>query len=143
MQYKSKISQALYSSPKTAQVPPLAPLTTKTHTTTGTFRYERAFGVRSLAPSAKDDPMPIDATMWLASCTKFMTTIAVMQCVERGLLKLDEDVTGILHELKGIKILTGFEAGKDGEDVPVLVESKEVMTLRYEISLTLREKTLT
>jgi CubicO group peptidase (beta-lactamase class C family) len=55
--------------------------------------------------------MPIDATMWLASCTKLIGTIAAMQCVERGQLKLDEDVTTILPELKGIQILKGFEKG--------------------------------
>lgn len=90
----------------------------------GKFRYGKAFGVRSL----KDlTPMPIDATMWLASCTKFMTTIAAMQCVEKGLLNLDTDVVGILPELKGREILKGFdEAGK-----PILIPNTKAITLRH------------
>lgn len=54
-----------------------------------------------------------------------------MQCVEKGLLKLDEDVTPILPELKGIKILKGFEEGPDGKDKPILVENTKTITLRH------------
>ena len=71
--------------------------------------------------------MKTDATMWLASCTKFITTIAAMQCVEKGLLSLDGDVTGILPELKGREILKGFE---DGTQKPILVPSTKKITLR-------------
>lgn len=80
---------------------------------------------------SKPDPMPIDATMWLASCTKLLTVVAVMQCVEKGQLKLDDDVTPILPELKGIKILKGFEQGPDGSDIPILVENTKTITLRH------------
>lgn len=97
----------------------------------GTFRYEKAFGNRSLKDPSKPDPMAIDATMWLASCTKLPATVATMQCVEKGLLKLDEDVTPILPELKGIKILKGFEEGPDGKDKPILVENTKTITLRH------------
>jgi CubicO group peptidase (beta-lactamase class C family) len=65
--------------------------------------------------------------MWLASCTKFMTTIAAMQCVERGLLSLDGDVTDILPELKGRQILKGFE---EGTQKPILVPNTKKITLR-------------
>lgn len=71
--------------------------------------------------------MKTDATMWLASCTKFITTIAAMQCVEKGLLSLDGDVTGILPELKGREILKGFE---EGTQKPILVPSTKKITLR-------------
>lgn len=65
--------------------------------------------------------------MWIASCTKLMTCIAVMQCVERGLLDLDEDVTRILPEVKAMDLLTGFdpETGK-----PLLQKPTKTMTLR-------------
>lgn len=55
-----------------------------------------------------------------------MTSIAAMQCVERGLITLDEDVRPILHELKDIDILCGV---KDG----VLESRKNTVpiTLRY------------
>ena len=65
--------------------------------------------------------------MWIASCTKLMTCIAVMQCVERSLLDLDADVTSVLHELKGLELLTGFdpETGK-----PLLRKPNKAITLR-------------
>lgn len=71
--------------------------------------------------------MKIDAAMWLASCTKFMTTIAAMQCVEKGLFGLDDDVTGILPELKGREILKGFE---EGTQKPILIPNTKKITLR-------------
>ena len=70
------------------------------------------------------------AKMWLASCTKFFTTVAVMQCVEKGLLKLDEDVTSILPELKKMEILKGFE---EDTQKPILVPSTKEITLRSEM----------
>ena len=55
-----------------------------------------------------------------------MTTICAMQCVERGQLALDEDVTQLLPELKGLQILRGF----DDEDQPILEENNNPITLR-------------
>jgi CubicO group peptidase (beta-lactamase class C family) len=71
--------------------------------------------------------MPIDGAMWLASCTKIMTVVAVMQCVEKSLLNLDDDVATILPELKGREILKGFE---EGTGKPILVPSTKRITLR-------------
>lgn len=59
-----------------------------------------------------------------------MTSIAVMQCVEKGLLNLDADVSNVLHEFEDIEILTGF----DGNGNPILVKSKTKVTLRWERS---------
>lgn len=71
-------------------------------------------------------PLTPDTTMWIASCTKLMTAIASLQCVERGLLNLDEDVTSILPEWKNPKILVGFEdSGK-----PILKDAENKITLR-------------
>ena len=56
-----------------------------------------------------------------------MTTIAVMQCVEKGLLSLDMDVTSILPELKGREILKGFE---ERTEKPILVPNTKKITLR-------------
>lgn len=65
--------------------------------------------------------------MWVASCTKLMTSISIMQCVERGQLKLDEDVYAVLPELKDLEILTGFDkaSGK-----PMLKKTTKPITLR-------------
>jgi len=54
--------------------------------------------------------MGLDATFILASCTKLMTTIAALQCVERGQIGLDDPVSVILPELKEKEIITGFNA---------------------------------
>lgn len=41
----------------------------------------------------------MDSGFWGFSCTKLLTTVAVLQCVDRGLIKLDDAVAPILPEL--------------------------------------------
>lgn len=72
-------------------------------------------------------PLTPDTTMWIASCTKLMTAIASMQCVERGLLNLDDDVSSILPEWKNPQIFVGFE---DDSGKPILKDAKNKLTLR-------------
>ncbi|KAK5048593.1 hypothetical protein LTR84_005684 [Exophiala bonariae] len=86
------------------------------------FRFQKAFG-----RSSPDKLLTLDSTFRIASCSKLITSIAVMQCVEQGLVKLDEDVSPILHELKGIQILEGFNS-VSGD--PVLRRSDANITLR-------------
>jgi CubicO group peptidase (beta-lactamase class C family) len=66
--------------------------------------------------------------MWIASCSKLVTTIAALQCVERGLFTLDDPtaVDRLLPEWKDPEILTGFT--EDGK--PILQPAKEKITLR-------------
>src|SRR5579872_6047425 len=45
----------------------------------------------------------------IASMTKPVTTVAALQLVERGTVKLDEPVSKWLPELDGLKVLEGFE----------------------------------
>ncbi|OKL59538.1 hypothetical protein UA08_04991 [Talaromyces atroroseus] len=73
----------------------------------GTFNYSNVFGARSLE-HPRSEPLSVDATMWIASCTKLFTSIAILQCVERGLFTLDEDVRHVLTELNDIDVLTGI-----------------------------------
>lgn len=65
--------------------------------------------------------------MYIASCTKLMTSIAAMQCVECGLVNLDTNVAETLPELAAQDILIGFdeETGK-----PIINEKKNAITLR-------------
>jgi len=70
----------------------------------GKLRYAKAFGKKN-----PEEPMDLNATFIFASITKLMTSIAALQCVERGLISLDDDLTTIVSELKDLKILTGFE----------------------------------
>lgn len=90
----------------------------------GTFNYAKAFGPKSLAEGSK--PMPKDAVFVLASMTKLMTTIAALQVVERGLVKLDDDLASHLPELAAVPILTGFDS--DGK--PTLKKRENAITLR-------------
>jgi CubicO group peptidase (beta-lactamase class C family) len=54
-----------------------------------------------------------------------MTTIAAMQCVERGQISLDDQIASVLPEFKDPDILTGFEDG------PIFKKAKTKITLRY------------
>jgi CubicO group peptidase (beta-lactamase class C family) len=56
-----------------------------------------------------------------------MTAIAALQCVEKGLLNLDDDVTSILDEWKEPQILTGFE---DVTGEPIFKKATKTITLR-------------
>jgi CubicO group peptidase (beta-lactamase class C family) len=71
--------------------------------------------------------MTVDTTMWIASCTKLMTTIAVLQCVEKGLLDLDEHVGRFLPELADPDLLYGFDE-ETGE--LLLTKAKNKITMR-------------
>jgi CubicO group peptidase (beta-lactamase class C family) len=70
----------------------------------------------------------IDTVVWLASCSKLVTAIAALQCVERGLFTLDDaaDVDRLLPEWKDLDVLTGFSE----DQKPLLQPAKEKITLR-------------
>lgn len=66
--------------------------------------------------------------MWLASVTKLLTTVAALQCVEKGLFELDEPISRILPAWTHPDILTGFD---DGTGEPVLRKATKPVTLRH------------
>lgn len=82
-----------------------------------------AAGVRGLA-----DPTPMDADtqVWIASCTKAITSAAALQLVERGALDLDEPLGGRVPALAAPRVLEGFDA--DG--TPRLRAARKPITLR-------------
>ncbi|OJJ89520.1 serine hydrolase domain-containing protein [Aspergillus glaucus CBS 516.65] len=71
----------------------------------------------------RPEPMKLDSIFWLASCTKMITSIACMQVIERGLLKLDdvELVEKLSPELKAVQVL---------QDDGTLVPKERGITLR-------------
>ncbi|KAB2579326.1 Acyltransferase LovD [Lasiodiplodia theobromae] len=75
----------------------------------GSFKYERVFGKRSLLEGGDQGPLDADAVMWVASCTKLMTSVAAMQCVERGQLSLEAPVYDLLPELRDLEILESID----------------------------------
>lgn len=70
--------------------------------------------------------MQVDTPCRLASATKLLTTIMALQCVERGLVRLDETVDRLLPDLSAMKVLEGFDAA--GE--PKMRERKGKITLK-------------
>jgi CubicO group peptidase (beta-lactamase class C family) len=89
----------------------------------GEFQYQKAFGFKE-----HNIPMTLESTFILASCTKLMTAIAALQCVERNQIGLDDDVSVVLTELKEPDILTGFE---ETTDKPILKKAHVKITLRW------------
>jgi CubicO group peptidase (beta-lactamase class C family) len=72
-----------------------------------------------------------DTVCWIASCTKIMTTVAVMQCVERGILNLDDDVSKThLPEFKDAEVLIRMEDDGKGGTRPLLKRATRKVTLR-------------
>ena len=56
--------------------------------------YEGAFGERVLGGG---QPMTTDTVGWIASMTKAITSVAAVQCVERGKLTLDTPASAIVN----------------------------------------------
>lgn len=62
----------------------------------------------------------------MASMTKLMTAVAVLQCVEQGKLDLDKDVRPLLPEMGRYGVITGFDDDKgqatfEADSTPVTV----------------------
>lgn len=87
----------------------------------GAIRYSNAFG------STANGPVTVDSTMWIASCTKLVTTVAVLQCVEKGLIKLDDPVAPLLPELADPDVLYGFD---ENTNAPLMRKAKNKITMR-------------
>src|SRR5213594_5156664 len=86
--------------------------------------YEGAFGVRALDQGT---PMTLDTVFRIASMTKAITSVAAMQLVEQGKLKLEEPVPNIDPALGSTQVLEGFDAA----GAPKLRAAKRPITLRH------------
>jgi len=86
--------------------------------------YEGAFGVRALDQGT---PMTLDTVFRIASMTKAITSVAAMQLVEQGKLKLEEPVPNIDPALGSPQVLEGFDAA----GAPKLRPAKRPITLRH------------
>jgi methyl acetate hydrolase len=85
---------------------------------------EAAAGVRGLDNPA---PMTADTVFWIASFTKALTSVAVLQLVERGRVGLDDPVAEYLPGLSAPTVLTGF----DVSGAPQLTPVKSAITVRH------------
>lgn len=57
--------------------------------------------------------------------SKLVTSVAVMQAVEKGSIDLDDDVRGAIEELKDLRVLSAFE-----NEEPVLEDIQGKLTVR-------------
>ncbi|OAP64035.1 hypothetical protein AYL99_00007 [Fonsecaea erecta] len=89
--------------------------------------FQKARGFTSVIPGTAS-PMTEDTTFWIASCTKLLTTIAAMQCVEQGKLSLNDDLSLFFEEWKSPDILTGWNQDT-GE--PEFRKATKKITLRH------------
>jgi methyl acetate hydrolase len=85
--------------------------------------YEGAIGRRGAGADAHMSP---DTIFRIASMVKLLTSVAAMQLVERGRLKLDEPAGNVDPMLSAPRVLTGF----DDKGAPQLREAREYLTLR-------------
>jgi CubicO group peptidase (beta-lactamase class C family) len=84
--------------------------------------YQGAFGKRL----ADGTPMMTDTVFRIASMTKAVTGVAAMQCVERGMLSLDQPAGEVLPELAEPQVLEGYDA--NGQ--PITRPARRKITLR-------------
>src|SRR5215813_12598687 len=68
--------------------------------------YQSAFGVADVATERR---VTIDALFRIASMTKPVTSVALMQLVEQGRLGLDDPAEKYLPELAGLKVFESFD----------------------------------
>src|SRR6202049_5039982 len=85
--------------------------------------YEGAFGFRDMAAASR---MSTDTVFRIASMVKLLTSVAALQLVERGKLKLDEPAGNIDPTLGSVQVLVGFNA----KGVPHLRPAQKPITLR-------------
>jgi methyl acetate hydrolase len=69
--------------------------------------YQGAFGVADVATGR---PLTSDAMFRIASMTKPVTSVALMQLVEQGRIGLDDPAEKYLPELVGLKVIESFDA---------------------------------
>jgi methyl acetate hydrolase len=85
--------------------------------------YEGAFGFRDMAAASR---MSTDTVFRIASMVKLLTSVAALQLVERGKLKLDEPAGNIDPTLASVQVLAGF----DDKGGPQLRPAERPITLR-------------
>ena len=91
----------------------------------GKFRYAKAMGNRTLI-NGDQKSLGLNDIVFIASCTKLFTTIAAIQCIERGQLKLHDDIAKVIPELADKDVLTGFD---EATNQPQLQKASAPITL--------------
>ncbi|OBT51055.1 hypothetical protein VE04_07794, partial [Pseudogymnoascus sp. 24MN13] len=77
--------------------------------------YSHSAGTQSEDPASPlfDKPLSPDNSIWIASATKLMTSISILQLFEKGLVDLDADVSSVLPEFANPDVFIKFnDAGE-------------------------------
>src|SRR5579863_9868563 len=114
------IDQTLRASLKTHKIPACVAMAATADKTT----YSGAFGKRD---SASGVDVNADSIFVIASMTKPVTSVAAMQLVEQGKLKLDEPASTYIKELGSLQVLHGFDSSSGK---PILKPATKPVTLR-------------
>ncbi len=117
--HSEEIDRALQASVSAREIPGVVAMAAKEQSVV----YEGAFGFRDIAAASR---MSTDTVFRIASMVKLLTSVAALQLVERGTLKLDEPAGNIDPALASAQILTGFDA----KGVPQLRPAQKPLTLR-------------
>jgi len=91
--------------------------------------YQGVAGKRSMS---RDDDMTMDTIVAIASMTKAITSVAVMQLVEQGKFDLDTPAADYLAFIGDAQVLHGFDA----DDKPILRAPSTPVTIRHLLSHT-------
>ena len=114
------VAQTLESSLQEHKIPAAVAMAA----TSGKVTYTGAFGKRDSKSGVAVTP---DSIFMIASMTKPVTSVAAMQLVEQGKLKLDEPASTYIPELGSLQVLHGFEPGTGK---PILKPATKPVTLR-------------
>lgn len=70
--------------------------------------------------------MKVDTIMRMGQATALVGIVVALQCVDRGLVKLDESVERLLPDLTTMEVLAGFDA----QGKPIMRKRNGIITLR-------------
>lgn len=116
---ESAIDQKLHASLERHKIPACVAMAA----TANKITYTGAFGTRDATSGVAVTP---ESIFMIASMTKPVTSVAAMQLVEKGKLKLDEPASTYLPELGSLQVLHGFDAAGN----PILKPATRPVTLR-------------
>ena len=85
--------------------------------------YNNALG--KLNYDSESPPFTADSVCWIASMTKLLTAVSIMQLVEKGEIGIEDDLGALVPQLSNVEILKGFEA--DGK--PIMEKKTKPLTL--------------
>jgi len=117
--HNGEIDAILQARVDAADVPGVVAMASTEHS----IIYQGAFGARAMSAAAR---MSADTVFSIASMTKLLTSVAALQLVERGRLKLDEPAARVDPALGSPQVLDGFDA----QGAPQLRLARKPITLR-------------